>query len=111
MKNLKNNVQLIGNLGQDVDLKEFDSGNKKASFTIATHDYYTDKNGEKQEKVEWHTIVAWGDQAEWMSNSLSKGDYVLIQGKLTYRTYENKSGNTKYVTEIVVSEFITLNKK
>ncbi len=111
MKNLRNNVQLIGNLGQDVELKEFDSGKKRASFTIATHDYYTDKNGEKQESTEWHNIVAWGKLADWMSDSLSKGDYALIQGKITYRKYEDKDGITRYITEIVASEFISLNKK
>ncbi len=111
MKNLRNNVQLIGNLGQDVELKEFDSGKKRASFTIATHDYYTDKNGEKQESTEWHNIVAWGKLADWMSDSLCKGDYALIQGKITYRKYEDKDAITRYITEIVASEFISLNKK
>ena len=110
MKNLRNSVQLIGNLGQDVELREFETG-KKASFTLATHDYYTDKNGEKQEKTEWHNIVAWSNLAQWMNDRLSKGDRVLIQGKLTYRKYDDKDGNTKYITEIVASDFINLNKK
>ena len=111
MRNLTNSVQLIGNLGQDVELREFDSGKKRASFTLATHDYYTDKNGEKQEKTEWHNIVAWANLAEWLSDRLSKGDHVLIQGKITYRKYVDKEGETKYTTEIVASDFMNLIKK
>ena len=110
MKTLKNFVQLIGNLGQDVELREFDSGTKKATFSLATHDYYTDKNGEKVEKTEWHNIVAWGKPAEWMNESLKKGDHVLIQGQITYRKYEDQSGNTKYITEINTNEFMKITK-
>lgn len=110
MKTLKNTVQLIGNLGQDIEYKEFDSGKIRASFTIATHDYYTDKNGEKVENTEWHNIVAWGKLANWMNDTIKKGDYVLVQGKLTYRKYEDANGNTKYITEIVASEFMNLSK-
>ena len=110
MKTLKNYVQLIGNLGQNVELKEFDSGTKKVNFTLATHDYYTDKNGEKIENTEWHSIVAWGKIADWMNESLNKGDQVILQGKLTYRKYEDKSGNTKYMTEIIATEFIKTSK-
>jgi len=110
MKTLKNTVQLIGNLGQDVEYREFDSGNTKANFTLATHDYYTDKNGEKIENTEWHNIVAWGNLAKWINEDLKKGDYILLKGKLTYRKYDDASGNTKYITEIVVAEFMNLSK-
>jgi single-strand DNA-binding protein len=110
MKTLKNYVQLIGNLGQDVELKEFESGTKKANFTFATHDYYTDKNGEKQEITQWHNIIAWGKIAEGINESLSKGDNVILQGQLTYRKYEDKSGNTKYITEIKTNEFLKISK-
>ncbi len=110
MKTLKNHVQLIGNLGQDVELREFNNGLKKASFTMATSDYYNDKNGEKVEKTEWHTIVAWGKLADIFTDHLGKGDRVLIHGKLTHRKYENETGQTKYFTEIVANEFMKLSK-
>jgi len=110
MKTLKNYVQLIGNLGQDVELKEFDNGNKKASFTLATSDNFIDKNGEKIENTQWHNIVAWGNLANWMTDSLGKGDQVMIQGKLTHRKYTDKNGDTKYFTEIVSSDFMKITK-
>lgn len=110
MKTLKNYVQLIGNLGQDVELKEFDNGNKKASFTLATTERYTDKTGEKIENTEWHNIVAWGKLANWITDSLGKGDQVLIQGKLSHRKYTDNTGNTKYFTEIITSEFMKITK-
>ncbi|HHH53456.1 MAG TPA: single-stranded DNA-binding protein [Bacteroidetes bacterium] len=111
MKTLKNFVQLIGNLGQDVELREFDSGSKKASFTLATNEGYTDKNGEKVEKTEWHNIVAWGKPAEWMKNSLKKGDQVMIQGQINYRKYEDKEGIVRYITEINTNDFLKINGK
>ncbi len=110
MKTLKNYVQLIGNLGQDVELREFDNGRKKASFTIATNDFYTDKNGEKVEKTEWHNIGAWGKLADILTDHIGKGDQVLIQGKLTHRKYEDNSGQVKYFTEIIANEFMKINK-
>lgn len=110
MKNLKNFVQLIGNLGQDVELREFDNGKKKASFTLATNDYFTDKKGEKVEKTEWHKITAWGKFADVLTDHIGKGDQVLIQGKLTHRKYENEAGEIKYFTEIVAKEFMKINK-
>ena len=110
MKTLKNFVQLLGNLGQDVELREFDSGSKKANFTLATHESYTDKNGEKVEKTEWHNVIAWGKTAEWMKESLAKGDLVLIQGQITYRKYEDHSGNTRYITEINANDFFKIIK-
>jgi len=110
MKTLRNFVQLIGNLGQDVELKEFNSGTKKASFSLATNEFYTDNNGEKVEKTEWHNVVAWGKLAEVMTDHLSKGDQVIIQGKITYRKYDDANGNTKYITEIIAGDFMKLSK-
>ena len=110
MKTLRNYVQLIGNLGQDIELREFDNGMKKATFTMATNDYFTDKNGEKVKKTEWHNVVAWGKFADLLTDHIGKGDQVLIQGKLTYRKYENESGQTRYFTEIVAKEFMKISK-
>lgn len=107
---LKNNVQLIGHLGKDVALTVFDNGNKKASLSLATNDYYTDKNGEKVKQTEWHNLVAWGKTAELMASNLSKGNEVAIHGKISSRTYEDKEGTTRYITEILVNDFYRIAK-
>jgi len=102
---IKNSVQLIGNVGKDINLVTFDNGNKKVSLVIATNDYYTNNKGEKTKQTEWHNVVAWGKTAEMMAESLTKGNEVAIQGKLTNRSYEGKDGATRYITEVVVNEF------
>ncbi len=108
MKNINNYTQLIGRVGKSVDLKEFETGNKKASFSLATNESYNDKNGKKVEKTYWHNIIAWGNVAGWMKDSLDKGDRVLVQGKLTHRKYENTNGEARYITEIVAGEFMKM---
>lgn len=111
MNTLRNHVQLLGNLGKDVDLTSFDSGSKKASFTLATSDYYKNATGEKVQDTQWHNIVAWGKGAELMSQSLSKGSKVLIKGKLVSRSYEDKEGKKRYITEVLANEFVGLDVK
>lgn len=111
MNTLRNSVQLVGNLGRDVDFKNFDSGSSKASFTIATNEFYKNNKGEKIQDTQWHNIVAWGKMAENMNSMLSKGSQILVRGKLVSRSYEDKAGATKYVTEIVANEFVTFEKK
>lgn len=108
---MNNQVQLIGRLGQDPELKTFDSGNTMCRFSLATSDYYTDKNGERQEKTEWHNIVAWGKLAEIMNEILNKGEQVVIHGKLKSRSYENAEGRKVYVTEVLASEFLKISPK
>ena len=110
MKNLRNQVQLIGRLGQEVTLTTFDSGNKKAHFSIATDDSYKDADGNKVERTDWHNIVAWGKTAELMEQLLVKGNEVLIQGKLSSRSYEDKNGVKRYITEVVADTFMKLTK-
>ena len=107
---LKNSVQLIGNIGKDVTLSTFEKGTKKLSLVIATNDYYTNNKGEKIKQTEWHNLVAWGKTAEMMAESLTKGNEIAIQGMLTSRSYEDKDGVTRYITEILVNEFYKLNK-
>ena len=102
---IKNSVQLIGNMGKDVLLTTFDNGNKKAVIVLATNDYYTNNKGEQVKQTEWHNLVAWGKTAELMAETLNKGSVVAIQGKLTNRSYTDKDGQTKYITEIIVNEF------
>lgn len=110
MQALKNSVQLIGNLGKDVEITHFDSGSKKASITLATTEYFKNNKGELAKNTQWHNLIAWGKTAELMAQALSKGTQIAIQGSLTYRNYTDKSGATRYITEIVVSEFMKIAK-
>ncbi len=110
MNTLRNSVQLIGNLGKDVELKTFESGTKKASFSLATSEYYTNKEGEKVNQTEWHNIIAWGKTAEVMSEILKKGHQVAIQGKLIYNNYQDKEGVKKYITQVQANEFYKITK-
>jgi single-strand DNA-binding protein len=108
MNTLINNVQLIGNLGKNVELKKFDSGNKKASFSLATTESFKNTKGEFVKNTQWHNIVAWGKNAELISKALEKGSKVAIQGTINYRSYLDKEGQTKYITEILVSDFMKM---
>jgi single-strand DNA-binding protein len=108
---IKNSVQLIGNLGKDVVITNFDNGNKKAALTVATNEYYVNAKGEKVKQTEWHNLVAWGKTAELMADILSKGAEVAIHGKLTSRSYADKDGSTKYITEVIVHDFYKIAKQ
>lgn len=111
MNTIRNSVQLIGNLGKDVELRKLDSGSVKASFSIATNDYYKNNKGEKVQETQWHNVIAWGKTAENMNAILSKGTQVLIKGKLESRSYDDKKGEKKYVTEVIANEFVCFDKK
>jgi len=110
MSTIRNRVQLIGHLGQDPKLTSFDSGKKKMSVSIATNEIYRNAKGDKVTDTQWHTIVAWGKTAENFSKYLKKGSEVAISGKLVHRNYDDKEGNKKYISEIIVSEFEFLDK-
>jgi len=107
---LKNSIQLIGNIGKDIILTTFDKGSQKASTAIAVSEFYTNNKGEKVKQTEWHNLVAWGKTAKLMSESLIKGNEIAVQGKLSNRTYQDKEGKTKYITEVIVSEFYKLSR-
>ena len=111
MNTLRNSVQLIGNLGKDIELKSFDNGTKLAKFSLATNEFYKNSKGEKVQETQWHNIVAWGKTAEFMDKSLSKGSEVAIKGKLTHRSYDDKNGVTKYISEIVAQEFMKITRE
>ena len=97
-----NKVLLLGNLGRDPEVRYLPSGNAVANFSIATSENFTDRNGSKQEKTDWHNIVVYGKQAESCGQYLKKGRQVFIEGRVSYRNYEAKDGSGKrYVTEIV----------
>ncbi|WP_177761912.1 single-stranded DNA-binding protein [Flavobacterium sp. I3-2] len=106
MSTLRNSVRLIGRVGNNPEVKNFDGGKKVATLTLATNEvYYNDKN-EKIETTQWHNLVAWGKVAEIIEKFVEKGKEIAIEGKLTYRNYEDKDGNKRYVTEIVVNEIV-----
>jgi single-strand DNA-binding protein len=108
---LKNKVQLIGNLGQNPEIKTLDGGKKLAKFSIATNEAYRNANGEKVIETQWHNLVAFGKLAEIIEKYITKGSEVAVEGKLTYRTYNDKDGVKKYFTEIQVNELLMLGEK
>ncbi len=108
---LKNKVQLIGNLGQNPEIKTLDGGKKLAKFSIATNESYRNASGEKVTETQWHNLVAWGRLAEIIEKYITKGSEVAVEGKLTYRTYSDKDGVKKYFTEIQVNELLMLGEK
>lgn len=111
MKNLINRVQLIGHLGKDVETFEFSGGKKVAKATLATTESYYNKNGDRVENTDWHNLVAWGKTAELMANLGSKGLKIAISGKITNRSYEDKNGVKRSISEVVVDEFMMMNNK
>lgn len=108
---LRNKVTLIGFTGKDVEIVNFENGGLKASVSLATADYYTNAKGEKVEETQWHNLVAFGKVAEIMQKYVSKGREIAVDGKLTYRSYDDKDGNKKFVTEIRVDEILLLASK
>ncbi len=92
---------LVGNLGKDPEVRFTQSGRAVANFSIATSEVWTGQDGNRQERTEWHNIVVWGKQAETCGQYLAKGRQVFVQGNIRTRSYEDKTGNTRYVTEIV----------
>ncbi len=110
MNNLRNSVQLIGNLGGNPEIKQMQDGKKLAKVSIATKDIYNNGNGEKVVQTSWHNIVAWGKVAENMEVFLRKGNEVAMKGKLQHRTYTDKDGVKRSITEVLVKEFMVLSK-
>ena len=110
MSALRNKVQLIGNVGNDPEIKSFDGGKKVANFTIATNESYKNEKGEKVDQTEWHKVVAWGKTAEIIEKFVTKGKEVAIEGKLTHRSYEDKNGEKRYITEVVANEILLIGK-
>jgi len=111
MSNLRNQVQLIGNLGNTPEIITLESGAKLAKFSIATNESYTNKKGEKVTDTQWHNVVAWNKTAELVEKFLDKGKEVAIQGKLTSRSWDDQDGNKRYITEVVCNEVLFLGGK
>ncbi len=108
MNALRNKVLLIGNLGQDPDVKSIDKGKKLARISIATNETYKNAKGEKVTDTQWHNVVAWGKTAEIMEKYLKKGSEVAVEGKLINRNYTDKDGVKKYITEVQVNDLLML---
>jgi single-strand DNA-binding protein len=111
MNTLRNSVKLIGRLGQDPQVKTLDKGNKFAKFSLATSDSFIGKDGNKQEQTQWHNIVVWGSLAGICEKYLKKGKEIAIDGRLTYRTWEDKNGTKHVSSEIVANDFIFIGSK
>ena len=107
---MKNRVQLIGHVGQEPEIKNLEGGKKLANISIATNEVYYKDNGDKVEKTEWHRVTAWGKTAEIIEKYVAKGKEIAIDGKLTTRSYDDKDGNKRYITEIVANEVLLLGK-
>jgi single-strand DNA-binding protein len=104
-----NKAIIIGNLGSDPEIRAVASGTKVANFSVATSRNWTDRNGQQQEKTEWHRIVAWDKLADIAERFLKKGDRVYVEGEIEYRSYEAKDGSgTRYITEIRARDMLML---
>ena len=106
MNTLKNNVQLSGNVGKAPEILTLGTGTKLARFSMATRETYKNHKGEKVTDTQWHNVIAWGKMAEMVEKEVPKGREIEIEGKLSSRSYEDKDGNRKYITEIVCRELI-----
>ena len=101
-----NKVVLVGNLGRDPEIRHTNSGQKIANFTVATSDVWKDKNGERQERTEWHRIVVFNaNLADFAERFLKKGSKVYVEGSLQTRKFQDASGQDKYTTEIVLNPY------
>ena len=106
-----NKVILVGNLGKDPELRYTPSGTAVATFSLATTERFKDRDGNRQERTEWHNIVAWRQLAEICGKYLHKGKQVYIEGKIQTRSYDDRDGNKRYITEIVVDQMQMLGSR
>lgn len=104
-------MQLIGNLGNAPEIKTLETGKKMARFSVATNEVYRNAKGEKVTETQWHNLVVWGKMADIAEKYLAKGREVLIEGKIVNRSFNDKEGQKKYVTEIQVNELVLLGSR
>ncbi len=107
---IRNKVTLIGHTGKEVEIINFENG-KLAKVTLATNDFYTNAKGEKVEETQWHNLVVNGKLADVMEKYVTKGKEIAVEGKIQYKTYEDKDGVKRYSTEIRVEELMLLGSK
>ena len=110
-----NKVMLIGNLGADPEVRSTSGGNRVATLSLATSRQWTAANGERQEKTEWHRVVAWNNRgsqlADFIEKFCKKGDRIYVEGRIEYRTWEDREGQTRYSTEVNLREVILLSPR
>lgn len=111
MNSLRNSVQLIGRLGANPEVKTLDKNRKVAKFSLATSDIYFSKSGEKIEETQWHNIIAWNGLATICEKYLTRGKEVALEGKIMNRSYTDKEGKARYITEIVINELLMLDAR
>jgi single-strand DNA-binding protein len=111
MANGLNKVILIGNLGRDPEVRYTPGGLAVANFSMATSETWTNKEGEKETRTEWHRIVAWGKLGEICGEYLSKGKQIYIEGRIQTREWEDKEGNKRYTTEIIALQMLMLGSR
>ena len=105
-----NKAILVGNLGKDPELRYTPSGTAVCTFSLATTDRFKNRQGEQQERTEWHNIVVWAGLAEICGKYLTKGKQVYIEGRIQNRSYDDRDGNKRYITEVVASEMQMLSR-
>ncbi|HEY3279559.1 MAG TPA: single-stranded DNA-binding protein [Gemmatimonadales bacterium] len=110
-----NKVMIIGNLGADPEVRSTNNGSRVATLSVATSRQWNAQSGEKQEKTEWHRVICWNNKGSGLADVaekyLHKGDKVYVEGRIEYRTWEDREKQTRYVTEIIARELIMLSPK
>jgi|SRR5262245_1410065 len=106
-----NKVLLIGRLGKDPEIRYTADGSPVANFSLATSDFWTDKNGTRQERTEWHNIVAWNKLADLSKRYLTKGRQVYIEGRLRTREWDDRDGNKRRTVEVIASQLVLLGSR
>jgi single-strand DNA-binding protein len=107
---MKNSVQLIGHVGQEPEIKNLEGGKKLANISVATNEVYYHDNGDKLEQTQWHRVTAWGKTAEIIERFVTKGKEIAIEGKLIHRSYEDKNGEKRFITEVFANEILLIGK-
>ncbi len=105
-----NKAILVGNLGKDPELRYTPSGSAVCTFSLATSERFKNKQGEQQERTEWHNIVAWGPLAEICGKYLTKGKQIYCEGRIQNRSYDDRDGNKRYISEVVINEMQMLGR-
>lgn len=108
MTSIRNRVQLMGYVGTDPGVHEYQEGKKLVKLNLATHEYYTDAKGEKQSVTHWHVIIFWDDLAEEVADQLRKGMHVLIEGKLIHNQFTDQQGQKRHSIEVRGNSFYVL---
>lgn len=111
MSTLRNKVQLIGNVGNQPEIIALSNGKKASKLSLATNEIFINEKGEKTTDTQWHNLIAYGKTAEIIEKYVPKGKEIAVEGKLNYRSYEDKNGEKRYITEIIIGELVLLGSK